>query len=106
MTTPAWGNRAVQMVLEGRSIQQVCNELGTEWRETWNHVKNAKGTEGVTWRSAKQLSTIRLRQMAKERNPVVREQLRAEIYEYVEYIYTRAKRMRSKVDRARRTLNE
>ena len=106
MATPEWGDLAVQRALDGKSIQQICNELGTEWRETWAHVRNAKGTEGVTWRSARWRITNRLNQMVKQRDRGGRELLKAEISEYVDYIFTQAKRMGNRVERARKTLNE
>ena len=106
MATPAWGDLAVQRARDGKTIRQICNELGTEWGETWNHVRNAKGTEGVTWHSAKWRITNRLNQMVKQNDRGAREQLKNEISEYVDYIFTHARRMRNRVERARNTLNE
>ena len=100
---PSWGNRAVQMAEEGKSIETIAKELGVGYREVWQHVKEAGGVAG--WRAAKWITTNRLNKMARSNDSVKREQLRKEAAECVEYLYSGGKTLRDKIDSARKSLS-
>ena len=50
-TEPSWGDRAVQMAREGKSITSIANGLGVDYWVVWQHVKQVGGVAG--WRAAK-----------------------------------------------------
>ena len=104
MTTPEWGNRAVHMARNGDSLTKIHRELGVDWYEVWEHVRNVEGTEWTTWHGAKWIVTNRLNKLVRERDPAKRQELRDEANKCVNYLHDAAKRLRTKVERARRTL--
>ena len=104
MTTPEWGERAVQMARNGDSIVKIHRELQVEWYEVWDHVRSVEGTEWTTWAGAKWIATHRLNRLVKERDEAKRQKLSSEAKEAVSYLHNAAKRLRNKVERARRTL--
>lgn len=105
MTTPEWGDRAVQMARNGDTISRIHRELKVDWYEVWEHIRNVEGTEWTTWRGAKWIVTNRLNRLVKEQDQTKRQELRNEANECVNYLNEALRRMRSKVNRARRTLD-
>ncbi len=105
MCAPDWGDKAVQMALNGDTIETIRKELGEDYWEVWSHVKSVKGTEFASWQGAKKVVTIRLKRLVRERDQDKREELMAQANEAVNYLYNAAKSMRTKVNHARRTLN-
>ncbi len=105
MTTPEWGDRAVQMARNGDTISRIHRELKVDWYEVWTHVKSAEETEWTTWRGAKWIVTNRLNRLVKKQDQDKRQKLRDEANECVNYLNDAAKRLRAKVRRARRTLD-
>jgi hypothetical protein len=83
----------------GKTIAQIGKELGVDYWEVWNHAERS-------WQGTKWIITNRLKRLAKENDPAIREQLANEADECVDYLFNQGKRMGRQIDRARKTLNE
>ena len=103
-TEPSWGDRAVQMTRSGRTLTSISRELEVEWLEVFRYVREVQGTDWSTWVGAKRIITRRLKSMAASNDPEKREHLRVEVADAVDYLHTEAKRLRDKIDRARKSL--
>lgn len=96
---------AVQMAKEGKTIASIHKELGVDYWEVWQHVRDVEGTEWSGWNGAKWIITHRLNRLVKERDEAKRKQLRDEADECVKYLHNAAKRLSRKVDKIRRELD-
>jgi hypothetical protein len=96
--------RAKQMAGEGRTIAQISKELEVDWRL----VRNLVGTwdQKRSWRGTKQVISLRLNSLIKEQDPSKREQMVSDVKECVDYLYYQGMHLGSKVERARKTLND
>ena len=97
--------RAVKMAREGKRIPTISKELGLDYWEVWQHVRDAEGTEWSGWNGAKWMVTNRLNRLVKEKDEAKRKQLRDEADDCVKYLHSAAKRLSQKVDRIRRELD-
>ena len=105
MTKPDWGDKAVLMARSGDSISKIRRELQVDWYEVWDYVRSVEGTEWTTWRGAKWIVTNRLNRLVNQQDQAKRQELRDQANECVNYLFEAAKRLRGKVERARRTLD-
>ncbi len=53
MTTPEWGDKAVQMAQGGDTIEKIRKELHVDYWEVWEYVRSAQGIEWSIWQGAK-----------------------------------------------------
>ena len=103
-TEPSWGDRAVQMAREGDSIENIRKAVEADWFEVWQYVKEAQGTQWSTWQGAKSVITRRINKMVTTNDRETREELKKEVAECVNYLYYEGKRLRGKIERARKSL--
>ena len=89
--------KAKQMAGVGKTIAQISEELGVDWRLVWGHVRSRQGT--------KQIISRRLKRLINEQDQSEREQLVNEVAECVDYLYYQGKSLGSQVERARKALN-
>lgn len=83
----------------GKTIAQIGKELKVDYWEVWNYAERS-------WQGTKWIITNRLKFLAKEDDPDIRERLANEADECVDYLFDQGKRMGRQIDRARKTLNE
>lgn len=91
-----------KMVQEGKTIVEVCDELGLEWRGVADYLHSV---DKRSWLGAKKVITLRLKSLVKESDPKKREDLAAEADKWVDYLYYDGKRLGQQVDRARRSID-
>ena len=105
MTTPGWGDKAVLMARGGDTIEKIRKELKVDYWEVWEHVRNVQGTEWSSWQGAKWIVTNRLNRLVKEEDQAERQKLKDQADECVNYLFSAAKSLSRKVERARKTLD-
>ena len=103
MTTPKL-DKAAAMAREGKTIVWIHKELGLDYWEVWDHVRNSQGTDFSSWHGAKWIITHRLNRLVNEKDQAERRMLRNQAAECVDYLYKEAKRLSRKVDLARKAL--
>ena len=96
---------ALKMAREGKTIAFIHKELGMDYWEVWQHVRDEEGTDWSGWNGAKWIVTHRLNRLVKERDEAKRKILRDEADEAVRYLYAAAKRLSRRIDRARSELS-
>ena len=70
----------------GKTIAQIGKELRVDYWEVWNYAERS-------WQGTKWIITNRLKLLAKENDPGIRERLANEADECVEYLFGQGKRM-------------
>lgn len=103
MTTANF-DKASAMAREGMTIVQIHRELGLDYWDVWDHVRNSQGTDFSSWHGAKWIITHRLNRLVNEKDTSERQKLRDQADECVNYLYREAKRLSRKVDAARKAL--
>lgn len=88
--------RAIELVREGKTVTAISEELGISWKEA--------DSLTIGWLGARSRVTTLLNRMVKENNEAKREQMAAEIENYVNFLHDTAKGLRSQVIRARKAL--
>ena len=101
--SPAVEDKIMQMVGAGKTIVQICNELGLDWQEVSNYVHSV---DARSWRGAKQVISRRLKRLVTENDLAKRKQLSDEADRWVAYLYESGKHLGGRVDRARKALND
>ena len=91
-----------RMVQEGKTIVDICNTLGLEWRDV---VKFLGSVDKTSWQGAKVMTTNLLNALVKETDPARRKELAAEAKKWIDYLYYDGKRLGQKVDRVRKALD-
>ena len=104
MMPPSWGDEAVRMARSGMTIAKIHKELKADYWDVWNHVRSTQGTEWSSWHGAKWIFTNRLNRLVSEKDPAKRQDLKNEAAECANYFYYEMKRLRGRVDRARKAL--
>ena len=104
MTTPEWGDKAAAMAREGSTIPKIAKEIGVDYWDVCNHVRNAQGTEFVGWRGAKWMITHRLNLLVKENDADKRKVLKGQVATCSDYLYKEGQRLGRKIESARKAL--
>ena len=90
------------MAREGKTIVQICTELGLDWADVRKRLRAA----GLSsWMGAKQAIGHRLNSIVRERDRSRRQELKAEIVQWVDYLYQEGQRLSRRIERARESLN-
>ena len=95
-------DKAEQMIHEGKTIVQICDELQVGWKEVSDHLRSV---DARSWQGAKQVITRRLKSLVKENDRDAREKLVDEASMWINYLYYDGKRLSRQVDRARKALD-
>ena len=96
---PEQEKQVLQMVGEGRTIVQICENLDLEWKDVAQYLYSVDKT---SWLGAKRIISKRLKSLEKQNDASARIKLAEEADKWVDYLYYSAKRLGDKVEKTRR----
>ena len=91
-----------QMVKEGKTIVDICEELDLEWKDV---SKFLHSVDKKSWQGAKSVISLRLKSLSKENDPSARENLVKEADKWINYLYADGRRLSQQVDKARKAMD-
>ena len=95
-------DQIIQMAREGKTIVEICRESGLDWEDVRQRLRVA----GVrSWKGAKQVIGRRLNRIVRETDRSKREQLKADVNKWVDYLYQEGQQLSRRIDRARKALD-
>ena len=94
--------RVEQMVGQGKTIVQICEEMDLEWKEVAQFLYSVDKT---SWLGAKKVITNRLKSLIKENEESTRKDLAKEAAKWIDYLYYDGKRLSHQVEQARKAMD-